>query len=96
MREMKDSGVEWIGEIPASWQLLTVGSLFRVRNEKVNDTDYPPLSVTKGGIVPQWRTWLNPMQMIIAKWYSNMILLSIPAQTENNPAVYHQWMVPSL
>ncbi len=53
MREMKDSGVEWIGEIPASWQLLTVGSLFRVRNEKVNDTDYPPLSVTKGGIVPQ-------------------------------------------
>ena len=52
MREMKDSGVEWIGEIPASWQLLTVGSLFRVRNEKVNDTDYPPLSVTKGGIVP--------------------------------------------
>ena len=53
MRDMKDSGVEWIGEIPASWQLLTVGSLFRVRNEKVNDTDYPPLSVTKGGIVPQ-------------------------------------------
>ena len=53
MREMKDSGVEWIGEIPASWQLLTVGSLFRVRNEKVNDTDYPPLSFTKGGIVPQ-------------------------------------------
>ena len=53
MREMKDSGVEWFAEIPASWQLLTVGSLFRVRNEKVNDTDYPPLSVTKGGIVPQ-------------------------------------------
>ena len=24
-----------------------------MRNEKVNDTDYPPLSVTKGGIVPQ-------------------------------------------
>lgn len=53
MREMKDSGVEWIGAIPASWQTLTVGSLFKVRNEKVNDTDYLPLSVTKGGIVPQ-------------------------------------------
>lgn len=53
MREMKDSGVEWIGSIPASWQTLTIGSLFKVRNEKVNDTDYPPLSVSKGGIVPQ-------------------------------------------
>lgn len=53
MREMKDSGVEWIGEIPVSWQILTIGSVFKVRNEKVNDTDYPPLSVAKGGVVPQ-------------------------------------------
>jgi len=36
MREMKDSGVEWIGEIPVSWQILTIGSVFKVRNEKVN------------------------------------------------------------
>lgn len=53
MRKMKDSGVEWIRNVPENWQLLTVGSLFKVRNEKVNDTDYPPLSVTKGGVVPQ-------------------------------------------
>lgn len=53
MREMKDSGVAWIGRIPATWRTLTIGSLFKVRNEKVNDTDYLPLSVTKGGIVPQ-------------------------------------------
>lgn len=53
MREMRESGVEWIGEIPVSWQILTIGSVFKVRNEKVNDTDYPPLSVTKGGVVPQ-------------------------------------------
>ena len=53
MREMKDSGVQWIGSVPISWQLLTIGSLFKVRNGKVNDSDYPPLSVSKGGIVPQ-------------------------------------------
>jgi hypothetical protein len=53
MRKMKDSGIEWIGQIPEDWETLTIGSLFRVRNEKVNDTDYPPLSVSKGGIVPQ-------------------------------------------
>ena len=53
MREFKNSGVEWIGSIPADWSTLTIGSLFKVRNEKVNDTDYPPLSVSKGGVVPQ-------------------------------------------
>ena len=53
MRKIKDSGVAWIGVIPENWQLLSVGALFKVRNEKVNDTDYPPLSVPKGGIVPQ-------------------------------------------
>ena len=53
MRKIKDSGVAWIGVIPENWQLLSVGALFKVRNEKVNDTDYPPLSVTKGGIGPQ-------------------------------------------
>ena len=53
MRDMRESGVEWIGAVPTTWQTLTIGSLFKVRNEKVNDTDYPPLSVTKSGIVPQ-------------------------------------------
>lgn len=53
MRQMKDSGIEWIGDIPDGWGLIKVGSIFRCRNEKVNDTDYPPLSVTRNGIVPQ-------------------------------------------
>ncbi|MCH5157791.1 MAG: restriction endonuclease subunit S [Clostridiales bacterium] len=50
---MKNSGIEWIGEIPNDWELIKIGSIFRCRNEKVNDTDYPPLSVTRNGIVPQ-------------------------------------------
>ena len=53
MREMKDSGVAWIGDIPADWAIKKIGVLFQCRNEKVNDTEYPPLSVSKGGIVPQ-------------------------------------------
>ena len=59
MREMKDSNSDWIGSIPENWELLTVGSLFKVRNEKVNDTDYPPLSVSKGGIVPDGKCCKN-------------------------------------
>lgn len=56
MREMKDSGVEWIGEIPASWELSKIGEIYEERNVKVSDSDYAPLSVTKKGIVPQLET----------------------------------------
>lgn len=53
MREMKDSGVEWIGEIPIHWELNKIGSVYEERNTKVSDKDYSALSVTKQGIVPQ-------------------------------------------
>jgi len=56
MREMKDSGVEWIGQIPIKWELTKIGSVYDERNTKVSDEDYPPLSVTKQGIVPQLET----------------------------------------
>lgn len=56
MREMKDSGVEWIGEIPVEWNLSKIGSVYDERNEKVSDRDFEALSVTKQGIVPQLET----------------------------------------
>lgn len=56
MREMKDSGVEWIGTIPTNWKLNKIGTLYDERSTKVNDSEYPPLSVTKQGIVPQLET----------------------------------------
>ncbi|WP_336666678.1 restriction endonuclease subunit S [Enterobacter mori] len=54
--EYKDSGVEWLGDIPSHWQLKRLGTQFVERKEKVSDKDYPPLSVTKHGIVPQVET----------------------------------------
>ena len=53
MREMKDSGIEWIGEIPKDWKLIKIGNIYDERKIKVSDKDYEPLSVTKNGIVPQ-------------------------------------------
>ena len=53
MREMKNSGVAWIGDVPENWEIVKIGQLFQCRNVKVNDTDFQPLSVSKGGIVPQ-------------------------------------------
>lgn len=53
VRKMKDSGVEWIGDVPERWAVKEIRKIFKERNEKVSDYDYQPLSVTKNGIVLQ-------------------------------------------
>ena len=53
---MKNSGIEWVGDIPADWNIKRIAAFYCLRNEKVSDRDYPPLSVTKKGIVPQLDT----------------------------------------
>lgn len=50
---MKDSGQEWIGTIPESWDIKRIAALYSPRNTKVSDEDYPPLSVTMQGVLPQ-------------------------------------------
>lgn len=47
------SGTAWLGNIPSEWECKKIGSLFSQRKEKVSDKDFAPLSVSKGGIVPQ-------------------------------------------
>lgn len=56
MREMKDSGSFWIGKIPYSWNVGRIDAFYTQRNTKVSDKDYPPLSVTMNGVVPQLET----------------------------------------
>lgn len=54
--EYTDSGVQWVGQFPANWELARLGGLFEERRQKVSDTDFEPLSVTKNGIFPQLAT----------------------------------------
>ena len=54
--DYKDSGINWIGEIPAEWRESRIGNIYDARNEKVSELDYAPLSVTMNGIVPQLET----------------------------------------
>jgi type I restriction enzyme S subunit len=54
--EIKYSNTEWLGSIPSHWNLKRLGFFFNERREKVNDRDFPPLSVTKHGVVPQLET----------------------------------------
>lgn len=54
MRAMKDSGFEWIGEIPVSWELHKGKYMFTQRNLRGNNIELQLLSPTqKYGVVPQ-------------------------------------------
>ena len=49
-RKMKDSGVEWIGQIPEDWEIVNIGRLFNVKAggdakpdlySDIQDTEHP-------------------------------------------------------
>lgn len=49
----KDSGVDWLNDVPEHWHITPLGKHFTLRNVTVSDKDFVPLSVTMSGIVPQ-------------------------------------------
>jgi len=50
MREMKNSGVEWIGEIPAEWKIVKVKQAFYRKNEKAQQENPIVLSLARSGV----------------------------------------------
>ena len=53
MREMKDSGIYWIGDIPANWELLPTKRFFRAEKRVVGAAvdDYDRLALTMQGVI---------------------------------------------
>lgn len=52
-KSFKDNGTEWIGKVPEYWEQALIGSLYKLRNTKVSDKQFEPLSVTMRGILHQ-------------------------------------------
>ncbi|MBR3226067.1 MAG: restriction endonuclease subunit S [Atopobiaceae bacterium] len=53
MREMKDSGIPWVGEIPANWRTMRLKYLLSERNSRTTTGDEELLSVSiHNGVVP--------------------------------------------
>lgn len=52
-REMKDSGIEWIGEIPKEWEVKRAKSIFAQRSSKGNTTAILLSATQKHGMLPQ-------------------------------------------
>ena len=53
MREMKDSGIEWVGQMPKGWELRRAKTLFTQRNSKGNEIEVLLSPTQKYGVVPQ-------------------------------------------
>ena len=47
---MKDSGIDWIGQIPEHWELHQFRRLFEIKKQIAGCLGYDVLSVTQGGI----------------------------------------------
>jgi type I restriction enzyme S subunit len=58
--QMKDSGVEWLGEIPATWRLVPLGYLVRMRGGATPDKGKPEYW---DGTIP----WASPKDMKVAR-----------------------------
>lgn len=48
--KMKDSGIDWLGEVPAHWSIKKVKYLFEIRKRIAGKEGYPVLSITQSGI----------------------------------------------
>ena len=53
MRKMRDSGIDWIGQIPKGWELRRAKTLFTQRNSKGNGIEVLLSPTQKYGVVPQ-------------------------------------------
>ena len=52
-RPMEETGVEWIGEIPAEWDVIKIKWLLKERNDRSENGSEEPLSMSqKYGIIP--------------------------------------------
>lgn len=53
MREMKDSGVAWIGAVPSDYRTASIGSLFTIKKDIIGQEPETVLSITQTGIRPK-------------------------------------------
>lgn len=53
---VEENIIEWLGKLPSHWDTSRINGVYELRVQKVSDNDYPPLSVTKQGILPQLET----------------------------------------
>ena len=64
MRQMKDSGIEWIGEIPQAWDVLKTKYCFRYKKEiaGINSDKFDRLALTMQNVIKRAKDDSNGLQ----------------------------------
>ena len=70
----KDSGVEWLGDVPEHWQMVPNRAMMRLKKELVGSksAEYLLLSLTKRGVVA--RDMENPEGKFPAQFDSYQVI----------------------
>ena len=54
IRIYRDSGVEWLGKVPAHWEVRRIKTVFREKDDRSDEKDGELLSMTRSqGLIPQ-------------------------------------------
>ena len=88
-REMKDSGVAWIGEIPKEWVCKKIKYLFEIRKRIAGKEGYTVLSITQTGIKPKN---ISSNEGQLANSYSNYQLLHFGEFAMNHMDLLTGWV----
>lgn len=88
-REMKDSGVEWIGKAPSKWNCIKIKYLFEIRKRIAGKEGYTVLSITQTGIKPKN---ISSNEGQLADSYSNYQLLHFGEFAMNHMDLLTGWV----
>ena len=88
-REMKDSGIEWIGKTPEEWNILKIKYLFTIKKDVAGEEGYQVLSITQRGIKPKD---LSKNEGQLAANYSNYQIVSIGDFAMNHMDLLTGWV----
>ena len=88
-REMRDSGIEWIGETPEEWNILKIKYLFTIKKDIAGEEGYQVLSITQRGIKPKD---LSKNEGQLAANYSNYQIVSIGDFAMNHMDLLTGWV----
>lgn len=87
--KMKDSGIEWIGEIPEHWNVKKIKYIFKIKKDIAGKDGYTVLSITQKDIKPKDLT-KNEGQ--IAESYINYQLVNIGDFAMNHMDLLTGWV----
>lgn len=74
--EYKDSGVQWLGEIPSHWELLKMKYAFKERSEKNHPNEEPLCATQSRGVIPQ-SLYEGRVVVVVNKGFEGLKLVKV-------------------